>query len=84
VLESRRGTDHEPTTAQWYRSVSSFYYCLAALSAASRTDTATNGAQSVVVLDCVVSSGDLHWSLDTGVRSVACRGQELRRRNVRA
>ncbi|MGA8409166.1 MAG: hypothetical protein WB680_18475 [Candidatus Acidiferrales bacterium] len=35
------------------------------------------GAQSVVVLDCVVSFGDLHRSLDISVRSVAHRGQEV-------
>lgn len=75
VLESRRGTNHEPTNAGWSRSVSSLYYYLAALSAASRTDTETNGTQSVVVLDCVVSFGDFHWSVDISVCSVACRGQ---------
>ena len=36
------------------------------------------GAQSVVVLDCVVSFGDFHRSLDTRLRSVACRRQKFK------
>jgi hypothetical protein len=84
VLESRRGTDHEPADAGWYRSLSSPDSHLASLSAARRADTATNRTQSVVVRDCVDSIGELHRTVDTRLRSVARRGQEVRRHNVRA
>jgi hypothetical protein len=84
VLESRRGTDHDPNNARWGRFVFPPDYHLAALSTSSRTDTETNRTQSVVVLDCVDSVGEFHWTVGSRVPSVARCGQEVRRCNVRA
>ena len=82
MLESRRGTDDEPTNSGRYCSVSSPDSHLAAFSATSRTDTKANRTQPVVVLDCVDSLGELHWTVDTRLHSVARCGQKVRSRNV--